>query len=281
MKTQVTFKASIRLGIRKTLNLSVIPDIAFNAEVITTNADTGMIEDVQIRRRTHVDFFLKNIEHNDRFIPVNNQRYDVGQVINLECKYTGLIPDWLKDSSDPFHLEITIEGTVLNEESKPEPVEDKVNHPKHYTSHPSGIECIEIVEHMPFNVGNAIKYLWRAGLKSEDTVEDLKKAEWYVKRQIEMAKKTKKVVKFEALNLAGASPIPFAHLESTIAPGEAWAIFYLINKKIIIMTRKFIPMEISHAITVYAGGGKTDFVVDELNDWLSSLKHPYKIVKLP
>jgi len=60
---------------------------------------------------------------------------------------------------------------------------DNVNHPKHYTEHPSGIECIEITEHMNFCVGNAIKYLWRAGLKGEQ-VEDLRKARWYIDREI-------------------------------------------------------------------------------------------------
>lgn len=60
---------------------------------------------------------------------------------------------------------------------------DNINHPTHYNSHPSGVECIDIVEHFGFNVGNAIKYLWRAGLKG-DTLEDLKKAAWYVQREI-------------------------------------------------------------------------------------------------
>jgi len=63
-------------------------------------------------------------------------------------------------------------------------MEDKVNHPKHYTSHPSGVECITVVEHIGFNIGNAIKYLWRAGLKG-DELEDLKKAKWYVEREIQ------------------------------------------------------------------------------------------------
>lgn len=60
---------------------------------------------------------------------------------------------------------------------------DNVNHPKHYTAHPSGVECIEVTEHMNFCVGNAIKYLWRAGLKGEQ-VEDLRKARWYIDREI-------------------------------------------------------------------------------------------------
>lgn len=61
---------------------------------------------------------------------------------------------------------------------------DPVNHPTHYTSHPAGVECITVVEHYSFNIGNAIKYLWRAGLKG-DAVEDLEKARWYVNRELE------------------------------------------------------------------------------------------------
>lgn len=65
---------------------------------------------------------------------------------------------------------------------------DPVDHPKHYTSHPSGVECIQITEHMNFCIGNAIKYLWRSGLKGDD-IEDLLKAAWYVNREIERRKK--------------------------------------------------------------------------------------------
>jgi hypothetical protein len=61
---------------------------------------------------------------------------------------------------------------------------DAVNHPPHYTAHPSGVECITVVEHMSFNVGNAIKYLWRADLKG-NALEDLEKARWYIAREIE------------------------------------------------------------------------------------------------
>lgn len=68
---------------------------------------------------------------------------------------------------------------------------DQVNHPKHYTSDPSGIECIDITRHRNFNIGNAIKYLWRAGLKEDKDrklidkqVEDLNKAVWYLADEI-------------------------------------------------------------------------------------------------
>ena len=60
---------------------------------------------------------------------------------------------------------------------------DPVNHPDHYTNHPSGVECITVTEHMNFNLGNAVKYIWRADLKN-DALEDLKKAEFYIKREI-------------------------------------------------------------------------------------------------
>lgn len=59
---------------------------------------------------------------------------------------------------------------------------DMVNSPPHYISHKSGIECIQITEHMNFNVGNAIKYLWRSDHKNGLT--DLRKAVWYVNREI-------------------------------------------------------------------------------------------------
>lgn len=58
---------------------------------------------------------------------------------------------------------------------------DAVNHPPHYNDHPAGIECIEVVRHMPFNIGSAIKYLWRAGKKENaPTEQDYDKAVWYI-----------------------------------------------------------------------------------------------------
>lgn len=62
---------------------------------------------------------------------------------------------------------------------------DPVHHPSHYTSHPSGIECIEITRHMSFNIGNAIKYLWRNGKKDgQPAIQDLQKAVWYIQDEI-------------------------------------------------------------------------------------------------
>ena len=71
---------------------------------------------------------------------------------------------------------------------KDESVEDLVNHPKHYSSHPSGVECIQITRHMNFNLGNAFKYIWRAGLKTDDAVQDLEKSVWYIQDEIRRLK---------------------------------------------------------------------------------------------
>ena len=78
----------------------------------------------------------------------------------------------------------------MNTDSKQKPTKatktarhDAVNHPKHYTQHPSGVECITVTEHMNFCLGNTVKYIWRAGEKG-CALEDLKKARWYLDREI-------------------------------------------------------------------------------------------------
>jgi hypothetical protein len=77
----------------------------------------------------------------------------------------------------------TLSGHPTEDEQGEREMNDPVNHPKHYTDHPSGIECIQITEHMGFNLGNALKYIWRCDLK-KDAVEDLRKARWYIDREI-------------------------------------------------------------------------------------------------
>ena len=61
-----------------------------------------------------------------------------------------------------------------------------VEHPPHYTSHPSGVECLTVVEHMGFCLGNVIKYIWRADMKGG--VHDLEKARFYLDREINRRK---------------------------------------------------------------------------------------------
>lgn len=66
---------------------------------------------------------------------------------------------------------------------------ETVNNPKHYNSIPAkcsncnkSIECIDVVRHLDFNIGNAMKYLWR--FKQKGGAEDLRKAAWYIKDEI-------------------------------------------------------------------------------------------------
>lgn len=73
---------------------------------------------------------------------------------------------------------------------------DNINHPKHYTNTPFGLEVIDITEHYNFCLGNALKYILRAGKKEEKgqdinqkTIEDLGKAVWYLDRKILNLKK--------------------------------------------------------------------------------------------
>lgn len=74
-------------------------------------------------------------------------------------------------------------------------MKNNVEHPDYYNQNPSGIECIEVARHYCFSIGNAIKYLWRAGLKKdasledkEKEIEDLEKAIWYIQDRINQLK---------------------------------------------------------------------------------------------
>lgn len=90
-------------------------------------------------------------------------------------QWDGSYGSWVHTSSLQLDL---YEGSSLNRETT-------VDHPTHYTSDPSGIECIEVTRHRNFNIGNAMKYLWRNGLKDADAqVEDLRKAVWYIEDEI-------------------------------------------------------------------------------------------------
>lgn len=68
---------------------------------------------------------------------------------------------------------------------------DEVNHPPHYNKHPSGVECIDIAEAFNFNLGNALKYIWRAALKGGR--KDLQKALWYIQRELDRTKEVANV----------------------------------------------------------------------------------------
>lgn len=85
----------------------------------------------------------------------------------------------MSDTLDHAETKIVWNPAELPQQVKPE----MVNHPKHYNMHPSGIECIEIIRHMPHNVGAAMKYLWRMDHK-DAPIEDLQKAIWYIQDEI-------------------------------------------------------------------------------------------------
>lgn len=91
-------------------------------------------------------------------------------------------PDQVSCNTDLLFREL---GGVVPNAPQARSKEDPVNHPPHYTAHPSGVECIQITRHMNFCRGNAMKYLWRAGEKDpEKELEDLKKAQWYIAEEI-------------------------------------------------------------------------------------------------
>lgn len=114
----------------------------------------------------------------------NNYVYnllDIVYEVNRLLKNKDKISNYINDNFVEYMNNSNKENTSI----------DNVNHPQHYTSHPSGIECIEITRHYCFSIGNAIKYLWRAGLKKDASltdnqkeIEDLKKSIWYINDRI-------------------------------------------------------------------------------------------------
>ncbi|MGH7747395.1 MAG: DUF3310 domain-containing protein [Candidatus Dormibacteria bacterium] len=90
-------------------------------------------------------------------------------------------------SRDPNGAHLWPEPRAVS--AAPEPQGDTIRSPKHYTTHVSGVECIQIAEHMTFNLGNALKYIWRCDLKGAP-VEDLRKAIWYLEREVSLRRRT-------------------------------------------------------------------------------------------
>jgi hypothetical protein len=137
--------------------------------------------------------------------PLGPEKFTISNGIvagDVICPRCGQPCAWIRGTEDnksgrPACLRCLFDGPVDECSVKagcgvPESAHDPVNHPHHYTSHPSGIECITIIEHFTHNVGAAVKYLWRAGLKRsggtpeiEARLEDLRKAKWYISREIQ------------------------------------------------------------------------------------------------
>lgn len=73
---------------------------------------------------------------------------------------------------------------------------DPVNHPSHYTQFP-GVEVIDLTQWLNFCRGNAVKYIARAGVKNpKSEVEDLRKAIWYIEKEIERVGTANQEVEF-------------------------------------------------------------------------------------
>jgi hypothetical protein len=106
---------------------------------------------------------------------------------------------------------------------------ETVNHPQHYNQHPAGIECITIVEHAPFNIGNAIKYLWRAtwGKKQgADPIEDLRKAIWYIEAEIKRLSKERWRAEDEQLERSYRNtPAPVEYVKAEWTDNNLRALF--------------------------------------------------------
>ena len=101
-----------------------------------------------------------------------------------ECKTEHAEDLWWLHDNEYWDI-VSYQFSSVDEEFQeiPQPTEDAVNNPKHYTSHPSGIECLDVTRHMSFNLGNATKYIWRCDLK-KDAIEDLRKAIFYLNDEI-------------------------------------------------------------------------------------------------
>lgn len=118
-------------------------------------------------------------DQNANLWKVGNDRKLHAQVDDDHWSPHGTTPQIVEAVSGPL---LHVNGPTPSKEETPE--NDPVNHPSHYTSHPSGVECIQITEHMNFCLGNAVKYLWRAGLKTDDPIQDLRKAMFYIEREV-------------------------------------------------------------------------------------------------
>ena len=126
---------------------------------------------------------------------------------------------------------------------------EQVNHPKHYNSHPSGVECIEIIRSMDFNIGSVFKYLFRSEYK-EDFLQDLNKALWYLKD--EHQRRSNKL--FLSKNIPNLFKFSEYRYRSKLL------------KKIIIAEFEIFPIEFHHYLpTIYKALNEADYYLFELH----------------
>lgn len=145
-------------------------------QTVVCVVDQGMISHLKQGEK----YFVDDVKPDARTIKIGEHYFGDYRFQSLDEYNFEKEPGVVLDKQDGSRLDKIPE---LIKKYTPEYLHDPVNHPKHYTKHPSGVECIQITEHMDFCLGNAIKYIWRAGEKNA-TVEDLKKAKWYLERKI-------------------------------------------------------------------------------------------------
>lgn len=114
-------------------------------------------------------------------------------ICNCSCRYQE-IKRFVFPKPEVFKSEMTEMAKMIEKNKE----KDNVNHPKHYINDKSScgacgspIECIDVTRHMNFNIGNAMKYIWRHEHKN-NAIEDLKKAAWYLFDEIARLEKEKK-----------------------------------------------------------------------------------------
>ena len=148
------------------------------AEVFA-NTKNGLI----FYKRNVTGSFLFHFTDDEEWAGTHTNPYDeVGGFVNYIVWKRHTQPEELPFIDD----ESVIVGELVYSSVGVDEQKDNVNHPEHYTSDPSGVECIQITRHRNFNIGNAIKYLWRNGLKDSDSqIQDLQKAIWYINDEIE------------------------------------------------------------------------------------------------
>jgi hypothetical protein len=161
--------------------LSRLPHWVYNASgLLTIYAPDNNISDIQ---SIHNLQKLSRLElHNNILttLPAEIVQLADLEILTLSNNPIISLPYELKDWAQEWEdlINVSIQDKVH------EPLAlDMINNPPHYTQHPSGIECIEVTEHMGFNLGNAVKYIWRADLKG-DALKDLQKAKWYIEREL-------------------------------------------------------------------------------------------------
>jgi len=143
----------------------------------------------------------------------------LGAIVSFEVRHDGDVrrcgigeTNWRNWGFETVDLRPSTDGKTF----------DVVDHPKHYNVHPSGVECIEIMERLGSNLGSAFKYIWRAESKHDTPITDLKKALWYLHRELNIKwepstatqERVKRVVSHESFNNGSAMMAIFSAANS-------------------------------------------------------------------